>query len=230
MLGADRPKRDTYRHGDLRRALIEAGVELARAGGPDAIVLRAATRRVGVAPNAAYRHFANRRALQRAVCGAAQAELARAMEATLDAVAATSADTPTGAGPETDTARAKAARAKAARARLRALGEGYLNFAQAEPALFRTAFSVPEDMFGYTSPHLAGDSGHAPFELLTEVLDELASVGILSADRREGAEFVAWSAVHGLAVLLIDGPLRGVDRPQLEDIGERVLDLLEHGF
>ena len=50
--------RSTYRHGDLRRALLEAGIELARSGGPDAVVLREATRRAGVAPNAAYRHFA----------------------------------------------------------------------------------------------------------------------------------------------------------------------------
>ncbi|MDP3311054.1 MAG: TetR family transcriptional regulator, partial [Polaromonas sp.] len=52
--------RSTYRHGDLRRVLLEAGIELARASGPDAVVLREATRRAGVAPNAAYRHFASR--------------------------------------------------------------------------------------------------------------------------------------------------------------------------
>ncbi|MFZ1500903.1 MAG: helix-turn-helix domain-containing protein, partial [Giesbergeria sp.] len=52
--------RSTYRHGDLRRALLEAGIALARDGGPTAVVLREATRRAGVAPNAAYRHFASR--------------------------------------------------------------------------------------------------------------------------------------------------------------------------
>ncbi|RZJ16909.1 MAG: TetR/AcrR family transcriptional regulator, partial [Haliea sp.] len=59
--------RSTYRHGDLRRALLEAGIELARANGPDAVVLREATRRAGVAPNAAYRHFESRQALLQAV-------------------------------------------------------------------------------------------------------------------------------------------------------------------
>ena len=59
--------RSTYRHGDLRRALLEAGIALAQAGGPDAIVLREATRRAGVVPNAAYRHFASRLELVRAV-------------------------------------------------------------------------------------------------------------------------------------------------------------------
>ncbi len=81
---AGSPKRDTYRHGDLRRALLEAGTELARGGGPEAVVLREATRRVGVAPSAAYRHFADRRALLDAVCSASQAALAVAMEEELD--------------------------------------------------------------------------------------------------------------------------------------------------
>src|ERR1700692_2109955 len=77
------PERSTYRHGDLRRGLIEAGVELARDGGPDAVVLREATRRSGVVPNAAYRHFASRWELLQAVRSAALSALAVAMEAQL---------------------------------------------------------------------------------------------------------------------------------------------------
>ena len=46
---ADKPKRNTYRHGDLRNALIEAGLELAREGGPEAVVLREAARTSDVA-------------------------------------------------------------------------------------------------------------------------------------------------------------------------------------
>ncbi len=125
-LGADsRPARDTYRHGDLRRALLAAGIDLARAGGPDAVVLREATRRVGVSPAAAYRHFADRHALLHAVCAVALSTLAMAMEAELAAL-------PADAEP-----------ADAGRARLRAVGMGYLRFALAEPGLFRTAFAVP---------------------------------------------------------------------------------------
>ena len=60
-------RRPTYRHGDLRRALLDAGIALVREGGPPALVLREATRRAGVAPNAAYRHFANHQALFDAV-------------------------------------------------------------------------------------------------------------------------------------------------------------------
>src|SRR6478736_731030 len=79
-------KRDTYRHGNLRNALIQAGLELVRDGGPDAVVLREVTRRVGVVPNAAYRHFADRNALLRAIRQAALAQLAAAMETELAAL------------------------------------------------------------------------------------------------------------------------------------------------
>src|SRR3954453_20111460 len=78
--------RATYRHGDLRAALLTAGIELAREGGPDAVVLREATRQVGVSPNAAYRHFADREALLSAVCEAAQSTLATAIDVACAAI------------------------------------------------------------------------------------------------------------------------------------------------
>lgn len=207
-------RRDTYRHGDLRRALIEAGVELARAGGPDAVVLREATRRVGVAPNAAYRHFADRRALLEAVCAVAWSEMAAAMEAELAALPRA-----TDASP-----------ASHAQAGLGAIGTGYLRFAQAQPGLFRTAYSIPDDMAGATNPDRSGANGRTPFQMLNTALDELTETGLLPAERRPGAEFVAWAAVHGLAVLLVDGPLRGLESTARVGIGMRMLDMLANGL
>ena len=67
--------------GAVRDGLVAAGLELARAGGPDAVVLREATRMVGVVPNAAYRHFADRDKLLAAVCAAALREFADRMAA-----------------------------------------------------------------------------------------------------------------------------------------------------
>src|SRR5688572_18885367 len=116
------PARTTYRHGDLRRALLEAGIALAQAGGPDAVVLREATRRAGVVPNAAYRHFASRLDLLGAVRMAGLSRLAQSMEAQLSALSA------------------KLAPAELARASLRAVGLGYLDFALNETGLFRTIF------------------------------------------------------------------------------------------
>src|SRR5919198_6624043 len=94
--------------GVVRAALVAAGLELARTGGPEAVVLREATRTVGVVPNAAYRHFADRDELLAAVCTAALRELADRMAAGIARV------------------RGKYGDAAAARRRLRAIGQAYL--------------------------------------------------------------------------------------------------------
>lgn len=207
------PARKTYRHGDLQRVLLEAGIELARAGGPAAVVLREATRRAGVAPNAAYRHFASQQALLQAVRAAALSAVAKAMEDEL-------ATLPRNLSP-----------ADFARASVRAVGTGYLRFAQAETGLFRTAFAASDKLLQGT-PELstAGPGGLNPFELLSAALDKLVQAGVMPPERRPGAEFLAWSAVHGLAMLVIDGPLGSVVGPQMQQVGQRLLDMVEKGL
>jgi AcrR family transcriptional regulator len=201
-----RPRRP-YHHGDLGRALLDAGIALARAGGPEAVVLREATRRAGVVPNAAYRHFASRHALLQAVRSASLAALAVAMEKELARV-----------------------RDNDARASLRAIGTAYLRFARTEPGLFRTAFAVPGDPETAASPAMAGRSGLNPFQLLGVALDRMAAAGVLPAERRPGAEYLAWSAVHGLAMLVLEGPLRRLTREQARKIEARLLDMVEDGL
>jgi AcrR family transcriptional regulator len=100
-----------YHHGDLRMALIDAGLALTRTGGPEALTIREATRQVGVSPNAAYRHFADREALLGAVATAIQHRMATRMH-----------------------------RSSKAEERLRAVGLGYIKFALDEPGWFAVAF------------------------------------------------------------------------------------------
>jgi AcrR family transcriptional regulator len=204
--------RSTYHHGDLHHALLAVGIQMARVGGPSAVVLREATRAVGVSPNAAYRHFRDRTALLSAVCDAAQAALADAID-----------DEQRALPPAAD-------EVGRARARFRAVGTGYVRFARTEPGLFRTAFSVPADLDRRDVAARAGACGLTPFQLLSQSLDELAASGALPAERREGAEFLAWSAVHGLATLLIDGPLRAIDDTAAAGITERLVRMVDLGL
>ena len=164
------------------------------------------------APSAAYRHFADRQALPDAVCSVAMANLAMAMEAEL-------AEVPVG-GDRADTARA----------RLRAIGTGYLRFAREQPGLFRTAFSATENLRSAASPSRAGESGLTPFQLLGAALDGLVEAGVLPRERRPDAEVLAWSAVHGLAMLLVEGPLRGLGDARAQDAWRRLLDMVERGL
>ena len=183
---SDPPRRQGPRpRGAVRSALIEAGFELARSGGPDAVVLREVTRKVGVVPNAAYRHFPDRDALLAAVRDEAVRELARRMADGMNQVRAGS-HTPTGA-----------------RLRLRAVGAAYLDFARTEPGLFDTAFTAADH------PMSGAEDEPLPLEHLQAALDDLVQAGILEPARRPGIEYPTWATVHGLAVLL-RGPLRSL--------------------
>ncbi|HZP06626.1 MAG TPA: TetR/AcrR family transcriptional regulator [Terracidiphilus sp.] len=206
------PARKTFHHGNLRKALLEAGIALARDGGPQAVVLREATRRAGVAPNAAYRHFSSHNDLLQAVRTAAIASLALAIEAEIAAA-------PRSKRP-----------AESARERLRAVGRGYLKFALAESGLFRTAFSVSDRVEDDLDAAKAGRSGLNPFQLLGQALDRLVETGVLPKTRRPGAEYLAWSAVHGLAYLIIEGPLGAATDKEIRALSERVLKMVENGL
>jgi AcrR family transcriptional regulator len=212
MASIRQPVRTSYRHGELRAALIDAGLSMAASGGPEAVVLREATRRAGVSPNAAYRHFADRQALLKAVSAAAQAAMADRIQLELDR-----------AVPARDPG-------VSAHYRLRAIGLAYIGFAREQPGLFRVAFGVPDDLSNADDPAKAGSAGRTPFQLLAGALDELVAAGALSAERRPNAEFLAWSAVHGLGMLVIDGPLRGLDDRQVDATVQHLLDMVDRGL
>jgi AcrR family transcriptional regulator len=198
--------------GQVRKGLIDAGIELARHGGPDAVVLREATRHVGVAPNAAYRHFHDRDALLNAVCVAAMGDLAQRME---DRIALVPHRYGTKIG---------------ARARLNAIGEAYLEFARSEPGLFQTAFSVPRHMQYAGDEGAAGPGGRTAFQLLGVALDELADAGVLPRERRPNAEFPVWAGVHGLAMLINQGPLREIPEAMLIELSALLRAFIMRGL
>jgi AcrR family transcriptional regulator len=167
--------RATYHHGDLPRALVAVAVELARSGGPDAVILREVARRLQVSPAAIYRHVPDRESLLAEVARMARMDLAQRMLAEVERVR------------ETDL------RARSI-GRFLAVGFGYLHFAQEEPNLLACAFlpiALPDDVA--ENPN--------PWDVLATALDELVSTGAMPPARRQGAETIAWSAVHGFAVL-----------------------------
>jgi len=197
--------------GAVRDGLVAAGLELARTGGPGAVVLREAARMVGVVPNAAYRHFADRDELLAAVCAQAMGELAGRM-----------AD---------DVARVRGAYgdAAAARRRLRAIGRAYLEFARAEPGLFATAFALPHQ-HAYGAADGGAGPGANPLDQLGAVLDELVDAGVLDPERRAGIEYPVWSTVHGMSVLAGQGPLRDVPDATRRRVEESTRAVIEWGL
>ncbi|HEY5484312.1 MAG TPA: TetR/AcrR family transcriptional regulator [Propionibacteriaceae bacterium] len=200
-----------YHHGDLRAALVHAGVELAHEGGLASVTLREATRRAGVSVGAAYRHFANHESLLFAVGGVALADLARAIERRQAEV-----------GGGTDLERALGM--------LSAVGLGYIDFALDDPGAFEAA------MFGlFTLEHTAieparGETGRTPYELLIDAVTGLVSLGALRAEESFTVAITCWSTVHGFAALATRGPLRELPREALDDQAADVVRTLVAGL
>ncbi|AEF37711.1 transcriptional regulator [Mycolicibacter sinensis] len=190
-----------YHHGDLCAALIDAGLQLTRTGGPEALTVREATRRAGVSPNAAYRHFADRDALLAAVAMAIHDKMAARMLKPVN--------------------RRGSAQTRA-RDQLRAVGLGYIGFALDEPGWFAVAF------FG--ADPVGDDRVPPPLRALVDGLDAMVEAGVLQANRRAGAEWPCWSAVHGFAELALHGPLRGTSRDELDALARRTVDDIISGL
>ncbi|WP_229052915.1 TetR/AcrR family transcriptional regulator [Aeromicrobium sp. Leaf350] len=196
----DRP----YHHGDLREALIEAGLTLTRQEGPEALRMREVTRAVGVSPNAAYRHFADRRELLDAVGQRIQHLMVDRMVALRS-----------GTGD----------RATQAIDGLRAVGLGYIDFALGEPGWFAVAFfpapgSRPEDAAPREAP---------PYRMLVDALDEMVAAGLLGAAARDGARWACWATVHGFAGLATRGPLAALPPAEVRRQARRVVEAIIDG-
>lgn len=138
-----RRRRETYHHGDLRQALIVAARELLIEQGHTELSLREVARRVGVAPSAAYNHFADRAALLHAVAEEGFVLLANAVREARESPA-----TP--------------------RERLTAIGRAYIHAALANPPMYRLMFGPERVNRGEIA---AGPSGAALLELALAVAD-----------------------------------------------------------
>ncbi|MDP3278130.1 MAG: TetR/AcrR family transcriptional regulator [Deltaproteobacteria bacterium] len=172
----------SYHHGDLRRALLDAALVLVQEGGLGALSLREAARRAGVSVAAPYHHFADRDALIEALLLEGFALLASEGERALD-----------GAGLQP-------------RERLEALGKSYVRFARTHPAYFRLMFSSIEHCPPSAVEHVKARGGEAFVQLQQAIVALQQSGGAPEGDP-SGLVLVAWSLVHGMAALTVDGPL-----------------------
>lgn len=167
-----------YHHGALRQAILDAAVDEARRGGPQAVGVRSLAKAVGVSPSAVYRHIPSIEALLAEVAQVARETFAAQLIEYRDRA------------PRHRTRKA------AARERFRAVGRGYVDFARHEPHLFDTAF-VPTTV----APPRPDDP--SAWEVLINGVTELAEVGLIRADAIEDAALIAWSGVHGIATILV---------------------------
>jgi AcrR family transcriptional regulator len=198
------PKR-TYHHGDLRRALLDAALGILAHQGPHALTLREVAKKVGVTPPAMYHHFGDKEALLAAVAEEGFVELYEAMAGARDA-----------AGPKPA-------------ARLRALGKSYVHFAVARPAHFRVMFEKLLDYSAYPSLHAAADR---TFATLLESIGAGQEAGVVRRGDPAELALLAWSTVHGLAMLWVGCALQGPagDAFTVDQLADAATEMLVRGI
>ncbi len=196
-----------YHHGDLRRALVEAAIELVRLRGPDGFTLREAARRVGVSQTAPYRHFDTKEALLAAVAE----EGFRTLHRRLVEVTASASPDP--------------------RARLREQGLACFEFYVADPARFRVMFARASSR-RERYPALAGAWQGVNALLLTSLMACQREGQLRGGDPLELGLATA-AMTHGLAALAIEGHLGDAvleDRAALRELYRRAGAVLYRGL
>lgn len=196
---------ERYHHGNLREALLRAALELIENDGLAGLSLRAVARCAGVSHTAHYHHFADRAALIAALAEEGFLMLREAMAARMEAFG----------DP---------------RLRFRQAGVAYVLFAVAHPAHFRVMFSAEvADKTEHPSLAAAAQSTRA---VLIESIVACQEAGLLREEDGQVLSLTAWSLVHGLAMLMLDGHLGpgGRTPAAAEATAERVAGLLWAGL
>jgi len=165
-----------YHHGDLRAQLIAAVRELVETHGPDGFSVAEAARRAGVSSAAPYKHFKDRPEILRGVVSEAMDRLRATMEA------------------------GAAAQSLGSLEAVAAVGQAYVDFARAEPGVFRLVFGLTE---GHESAPDLLAKGESCFGVVIQAVATHLGRPPGDPDVRRRA-YLLWSFVHGHSFLTID--------------------------
>ena len=175
----------SYHHGDLRTALLVEAAAMIAEGGAASVTMRALGLRLGVSRAAPYRHFTDKTALLVAVAADGFNRLSGRVHTV-------------GAGAP-----------RSSLARLRRVGEEYVRFALENPAHYRLMYGK-EALTREDVPELR-EAAIALFEQLVGVIEAHQRGGGIKRQDPRAQAYVAWSAVHGLASLWIEGQIQATD-------------------
>lgn len=171
-----------YHHGDLRQALITAALSLLTEEQNWGFSLREVARRAGVSHNAPYNHFRSKQDLLAAVAAAGFDLLRARMQEAMSQV-----QTPSAA--------------------LKAIGVAYVCFGAANPAHYRLMFGTTLPAADHCPPAAVGEAATTAKSVLFDVVRQGMEQGsfAVSPEGLDLAVLSAWSLVHGLTLLLLDG-------------------------
>ena len=175
-------RRDSYHHGDVKRALTSAALSLVAEKGPKGFTLTEAARRAGVSAAAPYRHFADKAELLATVAEQGFRELHADLTAAADVAAEP-------------------------KARVIELGRGYVRWAVTHPDHYQVMFGAETIKAGHPTLAVAAEQA---FGDLLDAITKCQEAGIVEGQDPREVAAPLWSLVHGVASLAIGGELRAV--------------------
>lgn len=178
----DSEKKQKHHHGNLREALIQAGIDLVESGGLAALSLRKCAAHAGVSHAAPAHHFNGLDGLKIAI---AQEAFLRFSNAMLDAVET---------GPDT------------ARGRLKSICRGYLSFGLAHPGLLQLIFGISRVEMVKAEKD-GPDKGRDAYQILRDACAPFVPPG----HPPEVIEVQVWSLIHGYTMLFLSGQFGPAD-------------------
>ena len=165
---------------DVRGRVLSAAVRLIDEGGLDRLSMREVARAAGVSHQAPYHYFEDREAI-----------LASLAEEGFKALSKRLGNARTGI--------------EAPAERLSAIARGYVEFAIDHPAMFRVMFRKDVvDTERFPACRLRGDDA---FARVGEIVSEIVAEGLPAEPSPQALMVLFWSFAHGLACLILDGPL-----------------------
>ncbi|WP_421865476.1 TetR/AcrR family transcriptional regulator [Motiliproteus sp.] len=192
--------KNSYHHGDLHASLLKAATAIIAEAGVEGLSMRKLADRVGVSRTAPYHHFRDKQALlsELAISGF------REFTTEVDSIAA---------NDQLD-----------AGAKLEAFVRFYLKFAMGQPEVYNLMFGQSIWKSGEPSQHLI-EEGHAAFRRFVELVEQWQLEGTIPS----GCEplryaQVAWSSLHGLCRLAIDGIY--ADASSVDAVSDTLIQLL----
>ncbi|MGB7487304.1 MAG: TetR/AcrR family transcriptional regulator [Phormidesmis sp.] len=192
-----REGKETYHHGDLRRALLDAALVLLQTKDAKSLSLREVAREAGVSHTAPYRHFADKAALMAAIAQEGFVEFGNYLQAAVTAAEAKPTES------------------------LLATGVAYVRYALDHPTHFRVMFShfpadePPESRLCQVSK--------STFQILVDIIAAGQAAGLMRAGDPQFIALGKWSLVHGLAMLLLDGMLPKEEEEQAIELAQALI-------
>ncbi|TGK20088.1 TetR/AcrR family transcriptional regulator [Leptospira fluminis] len=198
--------KNSYHHGDLKRALLDASIRILKEEGYKALSLRKAALTAGVSQSAPYRHYADLESLYADIAEEGFRLLSERLK------------------------NFQSRYKKRPLLLFRESGVTYVEFALEHPDLFRIMYGNQiESHSRYETLVLAENDS---FRIIVEIIQDCKNAGLIRTDSVEKSATAAWTMVHGIAVLLAGKQVmfRSVDLQKARKVTKELISFLYNGM